>query len=217
MRPALVACAFACALALASDPAWAQREHTRLTPNRSTEVTEEQASQITLTLTEVDFRPIQIWVRAGGTLDEARSVVTVDVPAAEGARVEVGQRARAFSPDTRSRMHQAFVTRVETKGDRVSIEASLTGRVFETRRHFILEIVTEGKDMLSVPNEALIETEGRRLAYVQEPGGGYTPREVETGIQGERYTQILGGLEAGDQVVSFGSFFIDAEHKLKGS
>jgi len=26
----------------------------------------------------------------------------------------------------------------------------------------------------------------------------------------------LGGLEAGEKVVTFGSFFIDADHKLKG-
>jgi len=215
MRPAFLACAFA--VWFAAVPAHAQREHTRPTPNRSTAVTAEQASEITLTLTAVEPRPIQIWVRAAGTLDERRGVLTVVVPAAEGRRVEVGQRARAFSPDTRSRMHQAFVSRVEAQGNRMALEATLPGRVSEARRHLILEIVTESEELLSVPNEALIESEGRRLAYVQDEGGAYTPREVQTGIQGERYTQILGGLDAGDQVVSFGSFFIDAEHKLKGS
>jgi hypothetical protein len=28
---------------------------------------------------------------------------------------------------------------------------------------------------------------------------------------------VLGGVNAGDQVVTIGSFFIDAEHRLKGS
>jgi hypothetical protein len=43
------------------------------------------------------------------------------------------------------------------------------------------------------------------------------PKEIQLGIQGELYTQVLSGLKHGEQVVTFGSFFIDAEHKLKGS
>jgi hypothetical protein len=43
------------------------------------------------------------------------------------------------------------------------------------------------------------------------------PKEVHTGIQGELYTQVLEGLQANTPVVTFGSFFIDAEHKLKGT
>ena len=42
------------------------------------------------------------------------------------------------------------------------------------------------------------------------------PREIHTGIQGELYTQVTDGVKDGDQVVTFGSFFIDAEQKLKG-
>ena len=45
----------------------------------------------------------------------------------------------------------------------------------------------------------------------------YTPHEIHTGIQGELYTQVLDGVKDGDQVVTFGSFFIDAEHKLKAT
>ena len=45
----------------------------------------------------------------------------------------------------------------------------------------------------------------------------YVPREIHTGIQGELLTQVLDGVNDGDQVVTFGSFFIDAEHKLKGT
>ena len=49
----------------------------------------------------------------------------------------------------------------------------------------------------------------------QEPGQ-FAAREIHTGIQGELYTQVLDGVKDGDQVVTFGSFFIDAEQKLKG-
>ena len=71
--------------------------------------------------------------------------------------------------------------------------------------------------MLSVPNEAIIEEGDRRVVYVLQSAGQYVPHEIHTGIQGELYTEMLDGVNDGDQVVTFGSFFIDAEHKLKGT
>ena len=70
------------------------REHTRPTPNRSTAVTESQASELTLTTTEVAVRPIQVWVRTAGVIDTSRKSVTALVPAADGALIRAGQRVR---------------------------------------------------------------------------------------------------------------------------
>ena len=39
---------------------------------------------------------------------------------------------------------------------------------------------------------------------------------IEPGVQGELYTQILDGVTEGEQVVTLGSFFVDADRKLKG-
>ena len=40
-------------------------------------------------------------------------------------------------------------------------------------------------------------------------------KEIAIGRQGELYTEVTGGVKDGEQVVTFGSFFIDAEEKLK--
>ena len=77
--------------------------------------------------------------------------------------------------------------------------------------------MTEPLEALSVPNEAIIETDGRHIVYVQVGQGRYEPRVIETGLQGELYTEVRNGFKAGEQVVTFGSFFIDADNKLKGS
>jgi hypothetical protein len=37
------------------------------------------------------------------------------------------------------------------------------------------------------------------------------------GLQGELYTEVTSGVREGEQVVTFGSFFIDSEFKLKGT
>ena len=70
-------------------------------------------------------------------------------------------------------------------------------------------------EFLSIPNEAIIEEGTRHIVYVQKQGGQYAPVEIRTGIQGELYTAVETGLMEGDQVVSFGSFFVDSEYKLK--
>ena len=43
------------------------------------------------------------------------------------------------------------------------------------------------------------------------------PQTITAGLQGELYTEVTGGVGDGDQVVTFGSFFIDSEYKLKGA
>jgi hypothetical protein len=112
-------------------------------------------------------------------------------------------------------MYQATVSRVAPQDGRTAVTATLNGRAFETSSRYILEIVAEGGEFLSVPNEAIIETGGRQMVYVQQAGSNYQPREIKAGVRGELFTQVLEGLTAGEQVVTIGSFFIDAEHKLK--
>jgi hypothetical protein len=52
--------------------------------------------------------------------------------------------------------------------------------------------------------------------YVQRATGEYSARTIRTGLEGELYTQVTDGLAEGDRVVSIGSFFVDADNKLKG-
>jgi hypothetical protein len=219
MRPFLIRCAIAVVLLSvlwAAARAQGLRDHTRLTPRGSTSVTESQAKELTLTLTEVAVRPIQVWVRTAGLVDDMSKVITAAVSPAEGAFVRVGQRVRAFPPASRGSMYQARISQVVPQGDQVLVKATLSGPGRQGSTRYVLEIVTERGELLSVPNEAIIETGGKKIVYVQEEQGRYIPREAQLGVQGELYTQIRSGLKPGEQVVTIGSFFIDAEHKLKG-
>jgi Cu(I)/Ag(I) efflux system membrane fusion protein len=205
-------------LVMLSVPALAQsvRDHTRPKVDRSTPISDAQAGELTLTLTEAAVRPIQIWVRTAGVADPAGRTITATLSTTDAAHVEVGQRVRAFPPESRSSMYQARVARVEKRSDGVKVAVTLSGQGRDNVSRYILEIVTEPLEDLSVPNEAIIELEGRHTVYVQQQQGRYAPREIEIGVQGELYAQVLKGLEPGEQVVTFGSFFIDADHRLKG-
>jgi hypothetical protein len=193
------------------------REHTRLVP-RGTAVTQAQAEALTLTVGAVTPRLVQSWIRAAGTIDQTNKILSTSLTAAEAADIRVGQRVRAFPPSSKSSMYQAFITRVTPRPDGgAAIEASLAATGRANTSLYVMEIVVERGPMLSVPNEAIIEEGDQHIVYVQRDNGEYVPQQIQTGIQGELYTEVLDGVKEGDQVVTFGSFFIDAEHKLKGT
>jgi hypothetical protein len=192
------------------------RAHTRLVQRSATTVTDEQASELTLTLTVAASRPIQTWVRTAGVLDGAGKVLTAQLRSPEAELVEVGQRVRTFSLNSRSQMIQAKVTRVTPRPGGATVEATLATAVANNGARHLMEIVTERGPFLSVPNESIIEEGETRVVYLKLPSGEYAPRTIHTGITGELYTEVVDGLEEGDEIVSIGSFFVDADNKLKG-
>jgi len=99
----------------------------------------------------------------------------------------------------------------------VNVEVSLAAAAHTDDRFYVMEVVVERGPFLSIPNEAIIEEGDRHIVYVEQQPGQYVAREIHTGIQGELLTQVLDGVKEADQVVTFGSFFIDAEQKLKGT
>ena len=203
---------------LAADSAAGQgvREHTRLAP-RGTTVTKAQAEALTLTVSTVSTRLIQTWIRTAGAIDAGGKTLTASLSGPEAALVKVGQRVRAFPPSSKSSMYQAKVTRVAPTAGGVAVDASLAAAGRLNTALYVMEIVVERGPFLAIPNEAIIEEGERHIVYVEQPPGQYAPREIHTGIQGELLTQVIDGVKEGDQVVTFGSFFIDAEHKLKGT
>ena len=204
---------------LVAVPAGAQgvREHTRPTAPKGTAISESQATALTLTLGAASVRPIQTWIRTAGTIDKTGKILSGALSGPEAALVKVGQRVRAFPPSAKSSMYQAYITRVTPRTGGVAVEASLSAFGRQNATVYVMEIVVEQGPFMSVPNEAIIEEGDKHIVYVAQQPGQYVPQEIHTGIQGELYTQVLDGLNEDAQVVTFGSFFIDAEHKLKGT
>ena len=68
---------------------------------------------------------------------------------------------------------------------------------------------------LVVPSEAVIDT-GQRKVVIVRRNGAFVPVNVQTGREVGEWTQILSGVQAGDQVVASGQFLIDSEASLSG-
>ena len=74
----------------------------------------------------------------------------------------------------------------------------------------------EGPDRLLIPSEAVIATGKRSVVIVAGDAGHFRPAEITPGREGDGKTEVLAGLQQGEQVVVSGQFLIDSEASLKG-
>ena len=70
-------------------------------------------------------------------------------------------------------------------------------------------------DAVAVPSEAVVRSGIREQVFVVREPGKFEPRDVRPGVNSEGWTQILEGIEAGEQVVVSAQFLIDSESKLR--
>ena len=213
-RVCVLICLF-CVSAIPSAQSAGVRDFTRTKPG--TAVTAVQATELTLSLTDAATRPIQNWIRTAGTVDKTGRIVTTFLRSPEAELVQVGQRTRAYTVSTRTRMNLGKITQVTKQPGGATVQATLPVQVTDSASRYLMEIVVERGPFLSIPNVSIIEENGDHIVYIQETPGQYAPRAIQTGLQGELYTQVTDGLKEGDQVVSVGSFFVDAETKLKST
>lgn len=191
------------------------REHTRLKDN--VRVSPSQAHELTLTLVSVEPQTIQTWIRAAAKINDSRNKLHAKICTDQAALIHIGQRVRAYTPGSKSSIYQARISQVKKELACVQIDALVLRKVFGLDKHFVIEIIVNRGKYLSIPNEAIIEEQDHQLVYIKNHAGHYIPRRIKTGIQGELYTRIKQGLNEGDRVVTFGSFFIDADYKLHQS
>ena len=71
-------------------------------------------------------------------------------------------------------------------------------------------------DVVAVPSEAILHSGTRQVVFVHRGDGHYEPREVTTGLVGDRsLTEVSSGLDVGEEVVVSGQFLIDSESQLQ--
>jgi Cu(I)/Ag(I) efflux system membrane fusion protein len=71
-------------------------------------------------------------------------------------------------------------------------------------------------ETLIVPSEAVIQTGRRAVVMLANDEGRFTPVEIKTGIEFDGKTEVLEGLQPGQEVVLSGQFLIDSEASLRG-
>ncbi len=73
----------------------------------------------------------------------------------------------------------------------------------------------EQPNAVVVPSEAIIRSGTHEQIFVVREPGKFEPRQVTLGVSAGGFTQILDGVEAGEEVVTSSQFLIDSESKLR--
>ncbi|MDP9882295.1 Cu(I)/Ag(I) efflux system membrane fusion protein [Variovorax boronicumulans] len=78
-----------------------------------------------------------------------------------------------------------------------------------------LQVTGPASTRLVVPSEAVIRTGKRAVVIVRKADGAFEPRDVSTGTDLGDDTEVISGLNEGEQVVASGQFLIDSEARLR--
>jgi RND family efflux transporter MFP subunit len=80
-----------------------------------------------------------------------------------------------------------------------------------------VEIHTGGARRLMAPESAVLNSGDRQVVYVDLGNGNLQPRPVRVGEHMGGRVEILDGLQAGERIVTSGSFLLDSESQLKAA
>jgi Cu(I)/Ag(I) efflux system membrane fusion protein len=70
-------------------------------------------------------------------------------------------------------------------------------------------------EAIVIPSQAVVRSGVREQVFIVRGAGKFEPREVKTGVSADGMTQILDGVQNGDEVVVSALFLIDSESKLR--
>jgi Cu(I)/Ag(I) efflux system membrane fusion protein/cobalt-zinc-cadmium efflux system membrane fusion protein len=175
----------------------------------------------------------QLMARHGMEVDSATNLYTIadlsrvwvyaDVYEYELPWIEPGQKANVELSYLPGRRFAGEVTYVypfldpKTRTARVRLELSNPDLILKPDMFANVEIRAEArKDVVSVPDAAVIRSGKRTLVIVSRGEGRFEPREVVLGLDsGSGWLEIREGLQASERIVTSGQFLIDSESKLQ--
>jgi len=141
------------------------------------------------------------------------------------AKVRIGQNAaislKAY-PGRSFAGRVAFIYPVvgqETRTARVRIEMPNPDDLLKADMYASVEIASPlgPRDVLAVPESAVIDSGARQLVLIDHGDGRFEPRAVSLGERADGYAAVLDGVRDGEQVVISANFLIDAESNLKAA
>jgi cobalt-zinc-cadmium efflux system membrane fusion protein len=153
--------------------------------------------------------------------DLSRVWIQADLPEAALAKVRMGANAKVTVPAYPGETFSGRVSHIgamldkETRTIAARIEVSnadgrLKPEMFATAT---IEAGGDKRDVISLPDAAIVLLEGQPTIFVYEQGA-YEARQVEPGERVGGRTVLKSGIKAGDQVVTSGAYALKAR-KLK--
>ncbi len=116
---------------------------------------------------------------------------------------QVSHDAPLFDPDSRTL--------------KLRLEAENPGLRLRPDMFVDLDLSLKAPMGISVPQEAVLDSGNRKVAYVETADGVFEPRTLEIGATYGNRVVVTHGLASGDRVVVSGNFLVDSESRLRSS
>lgn len=156
-------------------------------------------------------------------VDLSRVWVLGELPEASAASVRMGQKVTVESPALPGRRFAGTVDYIypemTAQTRTLKLRVTLPNPDLDLRPGMFarIKLAAAAGETLLVPSEALIRTGTRSVVILAVDATHFRPVDVQTGREAGGRTEILDGLEAGQQVVTSGQFLIDSEANLRGA
>jgi membrane fusion protein, copper/silver efflux system len=149
--------------------------------------------------------------------------VVADVYESEAPEVKLGQSAAVTLSYFHGRSFRGKVTYIYPQLDnttrtlKVRVEVANPGFVLKPDMYANVELQIDYGQRVVVPQEAVLDSGAEQQVFVAHEGGYFEPRRVTLGAKVDKDVIILGGLKAGELIVTSANFLIDSESKLKSA
>jgi len=156
-------------------------------------------------------------------VDLSQLWVLADVYEYELPRLRLGQKAEMTLSYWPGRSWKGTVTyifpAVDEKTRTVKVRIEVPNPLGELKPEMFADVTLQGqaREVLQVPEEAVIDSGTRKVVFVSLGDGKLSPREVSLGDHGDGTLEVLSGLSEGDAVVLGANFLVDSESRLKAA
>jgi Cu(I)/Ag(I) efflux system membrane fusion protein len=154
----------------------------------------------------------QVWVIA----DVAESDLAMIKP---GTSAAVTFRAYPTEPVEGTATFIYPDLKAETRTARVRIELPNPAGRLKTDMYadVLFRAGGDAAPVVAIPNSAVIDSGAQQIVLVAKGDGRFEPRAVKLGRRGEDYREVLDGVHVDEEVVTTGTFLIDAESNLQAA
>jgi membrane fusion protein, copper/silver efflux system len=149
--------------------------------------------------------------------------VLADIYEYEAPEVKLGQTVNITLSYYPGRVYRGKVTYVYPQLDsttrtlKVRIEVPNPDFALKPDMYANAEVKIDYGRRLVVPQEAVLDSGSEQTIFIAHEGGYFEPRKVQLGAKVDNNFIILGGLKAGERVVTSANFLVDSESKLKSA
>jgi len=175
---------------------------------------------------------VELAVRQGMALSPGMTLARINglatiwlelaVPQAQAGALAAGQPVRAQFAALPGAVLRGTIATILPEANvgsatlRVRVELANPGQRLRAGMIAQASLLTDPREVLAVPSDAVIRTGTRALVYLADGAGGFHPVVVEPGVERDGRIEIRSGLLAGQSVVASGQFLVDSEASLRG-